>query len=316
MAGSPIAAASSAALTARSIDSRSTPGMASTEARARVPSIRKIGQMRSSVVSEVSRTSRRDQSARRLRRSRVAGKPDPAGGCVLPPARLARSVRNDTGLDLEDDDTWGLPCSLTKLPASYHPGFPAANLSRRTWFANSAGYWQRAECRRAFMSRWKWFLWASFASGPSTVPNTLQASSCTALTNLLFASRSDWDAGNAGVSGLGGSRRSGRSAPWPRARRHHKRIGLRVDRDIDRDHERIRFHHGCNGLDEAHTERGRADRSDARRVVTGDVGRRSDARDGGGTVAASSGLGTCATVATWDVATRGQLASTVTDSPD
>ena len=93
MAGMPSAAASSAALTARSTDSRSTPGMAATGVRARVPSMRKIGQIRSSVVSEVWRTSRRDQSVRRLRRIRVAGKPGPlvvsAARRRVSPARYA-----------------------------------------------------------------------------------------------------------------------------------------------------------------------------------------------------------------------------------
>ena len=38
---------------------------------------------------------------------------------------------------------------------------------------------------RAFMSRWKWFLCASLAAGPSVVPNTSQASSCTVLMKTL-----------------------------------------------------------------------------------------------------------------------------------
>ncbi len=83
IAGNPSAAASSAALTARSIESRSTPGIDAIGVLARVPSMRKIGQIRSSVVSVVSRTSRRDQSARRFRRSRVAGYPDGVAACGL-----------------------------------------------------------------------------------------------------------------------------------------------------------------------------------------------------------------------------------------
>ncbi len=127
MAGSPSEAASSAALTARSIDSRSTPGMAAIGVRARVPSMRKIGQIRSSVVSEVSRTSRRDQSARRLRLSRVAGKPGRVGACALLPARFARSVRNETALSLEDD-TCVLPCSLAESAGKLPPALPRCQI--------------------------------------------------------------------------------------------------------------------------------------------------------------------------------------------
>src|ERR1700687_3528023 len=103
MAGSPSEVASSAALTARSIERRSTPGIAAIADRLASPSMRKIGQIRSSVVRVVSRTRRRDQPARRLRLSRVAGKPDRDTGGVLPPARLTRSVRKETVLSLGDD---------------------------------------------------------------------------------------------------------------------------------------------------------------------------------------------------------------------
>jgi len=73
------------------------------------------------VVRVVSRTRRRDQSARRLRRIRVAGNPGRAGvSALLLPARFARSVRNETALSLGDDTCFS-PCSLTKVPASYHP---------------------------------------------------------------------------------------------------------------------------------------------------------------------------------------------------
>ena len=64
-------AARSAARTASSTDKRSTSGIESTGARIPVPSTRNNGQIRSSVVSTFSRTNRRAQSARRLRRGRL-----------------------------------------------------------------------------------------------------------------------------------------------------------------------------------------------------------------------------------------------------
>src|SRR3546814_15734438 len=54
-----------------------------------------------------------DLPARRLRLSRVAGKPGRVGACASLPARFARSVRNETGLPLEDD-TCVLPCCFRK----------------------------------------------------------------------------------------------------------------------------------------------------------------------------------------------------------
>ena len=49
---------------------RNTPGMAAIGSRVLSPSMTKIGQIRSSTVSRFSCTSRRDQSALRMRRSR------------------------------------------------------------------------------------------------------------------------------------------------------------------------------------------------------------------------------------------------------
>jgi hypothetical protein len=64
-------AARSASRTAWSTVSRSTPGMEGTGTRALSPSMTNSGQIRSSVVSWFSRTMRRAQSLRRLRRRRV-----------------------------------------------------------------------------------------------------------------------------------------------------------------------------------------------------------------------------------------------------
>src|SRR6478609_7397037 len=69
-AGMPSFAARSAARTASSSERRSTPGIEAIPCRTRSPSIRNSGQIRSSTVRVVSRTRRRDQSARRLRRIR------------------------------------------------------------------------------------------------------------------------------------------------------------------------------------------------------------------------------------------------------
>ena len=60
----------SAARTASSMVSRSTPGIEGTDSRRFSPSMMKIGQIRSLVVSTVSRTIRRAHSVRRLRRGR------------------------------------------------------------------------------------------------------------------------------------------------------------------------------------------------------------------------------------------------------
>src|SRR5690348_16741896 len=63
-----------AASTKRSTLRRSTPGMDSTCVRLFLPSWTNAGQIRSSTERRVSATSLRDQSSRRLRRSRVVGK--------------------------------------------------------------------------------------------------------------------------------------------------------------------------------------------------------------------------------------------------
>ncbi len=79
-----------------------------------------------------------------------------------------------------------------KLAASYHPGGKAPMRHPRHGLQFLAGaYSQMAERRRAFMSKWKWSLWASLASGPSTVPKVRQASSCTAFTNAPLRSGCD-----------------------------------------------------------------------------------------------------------------------------
>src|SRR5262245_57539806 len=94
----PSARASSAALTARSTESRSTPGMEATGVRRFAPSIRKIGQMRSELARVVSRTRLRAQPARRFRRILVAGKPGPFTCSDVARERFARSFRNEMGL--------------------------------------------------------------------------------------------------------------------------------------------------------------------------------------------------------------------------
>jgi hypothetical protein len=68
-AGMPSLAARSASFTALSTETRKTPGMASIGSRRSFPSMRKIGQIRSSTVKWFSCTSRRDQGALRMRRS-------------------------------------------------------------------------------------------------------------------------------------------------------------------------------------------------------------------------------------------------------
>ena len=87
--------------------------------------MRKIGQIKSSVVSEVSRTSRRDQSARRLRRSLVAGKPDASRDLRLAAGPLgALGAQRHRLWYLDDEDTYGLTYSLTKLPQATIRGSP------------------------------------------------------------------------------------------------------------------------------------------------------------------------------------------------
>ena len=71
--GMPSAAASLAFSTATSIDRRLTPGIEDIGSCLPLPSITKIGQMRSATVNVFSRTRLRNQTERRLRRMRVAG---------------------------------------------------------------------------------------------------------------------------------------------------------------------------------------------------------------------------------------------------
>jgi hypothetical protein len=73
MAGMPSSRACTAALAASSTESRSTPGMEGTGTRGSGPSCSTIDQIRSAGVSTLSRTSRRTQSAWRIRRGRAAG---------------------------------------------------------------------------------------------------------------------------------------------------------------------------------------------------------------------------------------------------
>src|SRR5262245_35393797 len=131
----PSARASSAALTARSTESRSTPGMEATGVWRLAPSLRKIGQMRSELASEVSRTRLRDQPARRFRRIRVAGKPGAFVGSDVARVRFARSFRNEMGLSFGAVICFSVARRLL-FAANYHRAVPGANVSRRVWFAN------------------------------------------------------------------------------------------------------------------------------------------------------------------------------------
>src|SRR5215510_7000903 len=135
----PSVRASSAALTARSTESRSTPGMEATGVRRPAPSIRKIGQMRSELASEVSRTRLRDQPARRFRRIRVAGKPGPFDCSGVARVRFARSFRNEMGLSFGAVIFRFSVARRSLFAANYHRAVPDANLSRSLWFANSTG---------------------------------------------------------------------------------------------------------------------------------------------------------------------------------
>src|SRR5262249_46153894 len=107
--------------------------MLATCERSFFPSMRKIGQMRSFGVSVVSHTSRRDQSERRLRRRRGAGKPGSGGGGVFPPARLMRSLRRGPGFSLGQDLSHRSPAS--NGAASYHLRCPGARNSALHGFA-------------------------------------------------------------------------------------------------------------------------------------------------------------------------------------
>src|SRR6476659_1328971 len=136
----PRLAASAAAFTARSIDSRSTPGIAIMEELDFLPSTTKIGQIRSSTVSVVSRTSRRDQSVLRFRRGRTAGKPwlSTAGSFAV--TRLIRSFLSAMVLYLV-----GAIEALFTLPvarANYHSACPSANCVIASWLPV---HWQKEE---------------------------------------------------------------------------------------------------------------------------------------------------------------------------
>ena len=96
--GMPRDAARSAARTASSIASRSTPGIERDRLAVLSPSIRKSGQIRSSVVSRFSRTSRRDQSALRLRRGRCVRRAASGAASVATRTREGRELRHDSNL--------------------------------------------------------------------------------------------------------------------------------------------------------------------------------------------------------------------------
>src|SRR5262245_10097838 len=138
-AGMPSARASSAALTARSTESRSTPGMEATGVGRLLPSIRKIGQMRSALARVVSRTRLRDQPARRFRRILVAGYPGPFAGSDVARVRFARSFRNEMGLSFGAVIVHVSADRRSLLAANYHRAVAGANVSRALWFANSTG---------------------------------------------------------------------------------------------------------------------------------------------------------------------------------
>src|SRR5262245_38644556 len=139
MAGMPSVRASSAALTARSTESRSTPGMEATGVRRSAPSIRKIGQMRSELARVISRTRLRDQPARRFRRILVAGKPGPFTGSDVARVRFARSFRNEMSLSFGAVILRFSAARWSFFAANYHRAVSGANVSRSLWFANSAG---------------------------------------------------------------------------------------------------------------------------------------------------------------------------------
>ena len=86
-------AARSASRTAWSTVSRSTPGIEATGVRVLWPSTTNSGQIRSSVVSTFSRTSRRAHSALRLRRGRIVEVERGRGEGGLPPRRVAHFDR-------------------------------------------------------------------------------------------------------------------------------------------------------------------------------------------------------------------------------
>ena len=190
IAGSPSAAASSAAFTARSIVQPLDPRHGGISACARVvPSMRKIGQIRSSggqrrlahqparpVGAPVAPHPRRGETRPRGRvRLAAAGALRPLG-----PQRDCLVLRGCHVRSAAD---------RLKLAASYHPARQSSNASSPDMVCSFCrqAYSQMAQRRRAFMSKWKWSLWASLASGPSTVPKVWQASSCTAFHERALA---------------------------------------------------------------------------------------------------------------------------------
>src|SRR5690606_19080626 len=104
IAGMPSFAACSASFTASSTDMRRTPGIASTGSRRFSPSIRKIGQIRSSTVRRFSWTRRRDQSALRMRRSLL----DPVISSTVR-AEERKGGMFMAGTPVSALLTWGLP---------------------------------------------------------------------------------------------------------------------------------------------------------------------------------------------------------------
>ncbi len=114
-----------------------------------VPSMTKSGQIRSSVVRWSRERAARDHSARRFAAAASPESRTASGACaLLPPARFARSVRNETALSLGDATSFRRICS-PELAASYHLGPQSSNRSRRTWFAVFAASIRRWPCAAA-----------------------------------------------------------------------------------------------------------------------------------------------------------------------
>ena len=65
--------------------------------------------------------------------------------------------------------------TLPAEPATAAFSGAGASLLASSLALSCSGVKSQRGCRRSFISRWKWFLWASFASGPSAVPKTRQA---------------------------------------------------------------------------------------------------------------------------------------------
>ena len=98
----------------------------------RSPSTTKIGQIRSSVVSEVSRRSRRDQSDAPVAPEPRRGEARAEREGVLP-ARFTRSVRREIGLSFGAGHV-SIRLKFDLWPGSYHFGPSSANGCDSAWF--------------------------------------------------------------------------------------------------------------------------------------------------------------------------------------